>query len=220
MIGRVFWTRSCLLLFSLRNLNRNRRELGAKFFSLTTMAKPPSETPDFTLSSSPDFGPSGRRSSGIRKRTRESELINDIIEHPRKHAQYTCTEDSYKTRRVNPERLALRLDPGLVAEMDALIIPGAKMPTFSVRKDFQERYKVDRRHIYDYFHSRGVAHSVQMVNVPLTVCSTGLRVAKEDKHNNLTRTLSLKARRLPTKVDQLLWCSFTRLTIANAVGIL
>ncbi len=60
-----------------------------------------------------------------------------------------------KTRRVNPQRLALRLGPELVAEMEAYIIPGAKMPPFSVRKDFQERYCVDRRHIYDYFHSRG-----------------------------------------------------------------
>jgi hypothetical protein len=60
-----------------------------------------------------------------------------------------------KTRRVNPLRLAIRLGPDLVAEMEALIVPGAKMPTFSVRKDFQERYCVDRRHIYDYFHSRG-----------------------------------------------------------------
>ncbi|KAF9444603.1 hypothetical protein P691DRAFT_711627, partial [Macrolepiota fuliginosa MF-IS2] len=51
--------------------------------------------------------------------------------------------------------------------MEALIVPGAKMPTFAIRKDFQERYCVDRRHIYDYFHSRG------------------LRVAKEDKHTNL-----------------------------------
>jgi hypothetical protein len=60
-----------------------------------------------------------------------------------------------KTRRVNPQRLALRLGAELVAEMEAHIVPGAKMPPFSVRKDFQERYSVDRRHIYDYFHSRG-----------------------------------------------------------------
>ncbi|KAF8640443.1 hypothetical protein AX17_000108 [Amanita inopinata Kibby_2008] len=59
--------------------------------------------------------------------------------------------------------------------MEALIVPGAKMPNFTIRKDFQERYCVDRRHIYDYFHSRG------------------LRVAKEDKHNNLLRGRLLKA---------------------------
>ena len=68
----------------------------------------------------------------------------------------SLTEDGRpKTRRVNPLRLAIRLGPDLVAEMEALIVPGAKMPSFTVRKDFQERYCVDRRHIYDYFHSRG-----------------------------------------------------------------
>ncbi|KAF5312166.1 hypothetical protein D9619_002722 [Psilocybe cf. subviscida] len=80
-----------------------------------------------------------------------------------------------KTRRVNPQRLAVRLGQELVAEMEALIVPGAKMPNFTVRKDFQERYNVDRRHIYDYFHSRG------------------LRVAKEDKHTNLIRGRAMKA---------------------------
>ncbi|KAG6811569.1 hypothetical protein H0H92_006818 [Tricholoma furcatifolium] len=78
-------------------------------------------------------------------------------------------DDSHKTRRVNPHRLAARLGPDIVADMEALIYPGAKMPSFEVRKVIQERYSVDRRHIYDYFHSRG------------------LRVAKEDRHTNLTR---------------------------------
>ncbi|KAL1713677.1 hypothetical protein EV715DRAFT_258258 [Schizophyllum commune] len=54
--------------------------------------------------------------------------------------------------------------------MDAHIFPGAKMPVFEVRKSMQERYSVDRRNIYDYFHSRG------------------LRVSKEDKHQNLVRS--------------------------------
>jgi hypothetical protein len=99
----------------------------------------------------------------------ESEPEADIItEHKkRRHTSLKNSPDdirvSYpfsdderpKTRRVNPQRLALRLGPDLVAEMEALIVPGAKMPTFAVRKDFQERYCVDRRHIYDYFHSRG-----------------------------------------------------------------
>ncbi|KAI5833759.1 hypothetical protein K523DRAFT_264718, partial [Schizophyllum commune Tattone D] len=44
------------------------------------------------------------------------------------------------------------------------------MPVFEVRKSMQERYSVDRRNIYDYFHSRG------------------LRVSKEDKHQNLVRS--------------------------------
>jgi hypothetical protein len=85
-----------------------------------------------------------------RKRPRES--FEDNFDD----GQWDLTDDGRpKTRRVNPQRLAIRLGPDLVAEMEALIVPGAKMPTFVVRKDFQERYNVDRRHIYDYFHSRG-----------------------------------------------------------------
>ncbi|KAG2076825.1 hypothetical protein BDR04DRAFT_1002190 [Suillus decipiens] len=42
------------------------------------------------------------------------------------------------------------------------------MPSFAVRKELQERYNIDRRHVYDYFHSRG------------------LRVIKEDKSGNST----------------------------------
>lgn len=85
-----------------------------------------------------------------RKRARDSAKAQCFEE------QFDINDDGRpKTRRVNPQRLALRLGPELVAEMEALIVPGAKMPTFAVRKDFQERYCVDRRHIYDYFHSRG-----------------------------------------------------------------
>ncbi|TFK26710.1 hypothetical protein FA15DRAFT_693004 [Coprinopsis marcescibilis] len=109
----------------------------------------------------------GRKRHREPSRDREPDGMDD---------QYDIGEDGRpKTRRVNPQRLALRLGPDLVAEMEALIVPGAKMPTFAVRKDFQERYCVDRRHIYDYFHSRG------------------LRVAKEDKHTNLIRGRAMKA---------------------------
>jgi hypothetical protein len=70
-------------------------------------------------------------------------------------------------RRVNPETLALRLGPDLVRDLEALIQPGnIEMPAFALRKELQERYNTDRRHIYDYFHSRG------------------LRVIKEDKNGN------------------------------------
>lgn len=73
----------------------------------------------------------------------------------------------HQRRRVNPESLALRLGPDLVRDLDALITPGnTEMPSFAVRRELQERYNIDRRHIYDYFHSRG------------------LRVVKEDKHGN------------------------------------
>jgi len=107
----------------------------------------------------------GSRSSGLgdttasavdtRKRTFDS--LDDSLDE----SLWDLAEDGRpKTRRVNPLRLAIRLGPDLVAEMEALIVPGAKMPTFSVRKDFQERYCVDRRHIYDYFHSRGAEYIV------------------------------------------------------------
>ncbi|KAK0233826.1 hypothetical protein IW262DRAFT_1488096 [Armillaria fumosa] len=85
------------------------------------------------------------------------------------------TDDNTKPRRVNPLHLAARLGPDLVREMEVHIKPGAYMPSFSIRKDLQERYNVDRRHLYDYFHSRG------------------LRVAKEERFNNLTRSRMQKA---------------------------
>ncbi|KII88440.1 hypothetical protein PLICRDRAFT_110375 [Plicaturopsis crispa FD-325 SS-3] len=46
------------------------------------------------------------------------------------------------------------------------------MPSFAARRELQERYDIDRRHIYDYFHSKG------------------LRVVKEDKHGNPIRESS------------------------------
>jgi hypothetical protein len=76
----------------------------------------------------------------------------------------------FERRRVNPESLALRLGPELVHDLDALILPGNRdMPSFAVRKELQERYDIDRRHIYDYYHSKG------------------LRVVKEDKNGNPIR---------------------------------
>ena len=107
------------------------------------MARPSSNGDSCT---SPYFDPDFLSSSS-RKRARGVSDDNLSI---------NCSEDTHKTRRVNPQRLATRLGPDLVAEMEALIVPGAKMPTFEVRKVFQEKYSVDRRHIYDYFHSRGV----------------------------------------------------------------
>ena len=81
-------------------------------------------------------------------------------------------------RRVNPDSLASRLAPELVREMDAFIMSGnMEMPSFAVRKELQERYNIDRRHIYDYFHSKG------------------MRVIKDDKVSNLVRRTDR-----PTKV--------------------
>ncbi|KAG5639555.1 hypothetical protein H0H81_012226 [Sphagnurus paluster] len=58
----------------------------------------------------------------------------------RKSTRDSDDDDSQKTRRVNPLRLAARLGADIVAEMEAFIYPGAKMPTFEVRRDIQERY--------------------------------------------------------------------------------
>lgn len=60
-------------------------------------------------------------------------------------------------RRMNPESLAVRLGPGLIMELEALLLPGMKeMPSFSVRQAIQQRHNIDRRHIYDWFHNKGL----------------------------------------------------------------
>ncbi|KAH9949358.1 hypothetical protein B0H21DRAFT_130489 [Amylocystis lapponica] len=60
-------------------------------------------------------------------------------------------------KRVNPESLATRLGPELIKELEALLEPGmSEMPSFSVRQEIQKRYNINRRHIYDWFHSRGL----------------------------------------------------------------
>ncbi|EAU92283.2 hypothetical protein CC1G_00502 [Coprinopsis cinerea okayama7 len=134
----------------------------------------PSTSLEMTTTSQELNFPQGGRS--VRKKLRDAATISKADDNLDDHYDLGDVDDGRpKTRRVNPQRLALRLGPELVAEMEALIVPGAKMPTFAVRKDFQERYNVDRRHIYDYFHSRG------------------LRVAKEDKHTNLIRGRAMKA---------------------------
>jgi hypothetical protein len=100
-----------------------------------------------------------------RLRTNSSKAIEQSeVLHP------PSPEIVYERRRVNPESLAIRLGPELVGELNALIIPGNRdMPSFAVRKELQERYNIDRRHLYDYFHSKG------------------LRVVKEDKNGNPIR---------------------------------
>ncbi|KAJ3881903.1 hypothetical protein F5051DRAFT_500870 [Lentinula edodes] len=105
-----------------------------------------------------------------RKRKRQAEDDDFDPSNPQNQ------DDKNKTRRINPFKLAERLPDGLVKEMETFIKPGAIMPNFDVRKELQIRYQVDRRHLYDYFHSRG------------------LRVAKEDRHSNLTRSRIAKAK--------------------------
>lgn len=58
---------------------------------------------------------------------------------------------------MNPESLAGRLGPELVRELENLLKPGVtEMPSFSVRQEIQQRYNIDRRHIYDWFHNKGL----------------------------------------------------------------
>jgi hypothetical protein len=90
-------------------------------------------------------------------------------------------------RRVNPESLAARLGPELVAEMEKHIIPGSiEMPPFSVRRDIQVKFGIDRRHIYDFFHSRGL----RCLNEK-TVRNSCLEVSSQLKRIKRTFFLSL-----------------------------
>lgn len=69
------------------------------------------------------------------------------------------------------------------------------MPNFEIRKELQIRYQVDRRHLYDYFHSRGRSLSCSSKDdISGNTMSLGLRVAKEDRHSNLTRSRLAKAK--------------------------
>jgi hypothetical protein len=106
---------------------------------------------------------------GIRASKRLRTNSSKALERP-EALHLPSPEVVYERRRVNPESLALRLGPELVGELNALIFPGNRdMPSFAVRKELQERYNIDRRHLYDYFHSKG------------------LRVVKEDKNGNPIR---------------------------------
>ncbi|RPD82139.1 hypothetical protein L226DRAFT_564747 [Lentinus tigrinus ALCF2SS1-7] len=100
-------------------------------------------------------------------------LLLDTLELP--------TLPASTRRRVNPESLAVRLGPELVAELESFVKPGiVEMPSFAIRQEIQARYNVDRRHIYDWFHSKG------------------LRVTKEDKR--ATVELKTDAMRLNRRV--------------------
>ncbi|GJE86271.1 DNA translocase FtsK-like protein [Phanerochaete sordida] len=60
-------------------------------------------------------------------------------------------------RRMNPDSLAGRLGPDLVKELEDLLKSGmTEMPSFAVRQEIQQRYGIDRRHIYDWFHNKGL----------------------------------------------------------------
>ncbi|KAJ7204462.1 hypothetical protein GGX14DRAFT_647140 [Mycena pura] len=129
-------------------------------------------------SSSICLSPSLDSTHNLKKRRRQSSESHQLPPGPPQVSSYyaslTCSEGRVKPRRIDPDRLAIRLGPELVAEMDTYVVPGAKMPPFKVRQELVKRYNVDRRHIYDYLHSRG------------------LRVSKEDKHLNLAHRMSRK----------------------------
>ncbi|KAJ7492219.1 hypothetical protein FB451DRAFT_1217448 [Mycena latifolia] len=122
------------------------------------------------------FSPSLNSPPNTKKRPRQPSECDELP------PMANTNDGKIKPRRIDPDRLAIRLGPELVGEMDAYIVPGAKMPTFQIRQELVTKYNVDRRHIYDYFHSRG------------------LRVAKEDKHSNLSHRMFRKpgAARKPT----------------------
>ncbi|KAF9075527.1 hypothetical protein BDP27DRAFT_1038766 [Rhodocollybia butyracea] len=115
----------------------------AKPYNYATISSPLCETFSFTQS----------MSECTRKRKRQSENDDDSQDFDPSGSK---RDDNNKTRRINPFKLAERLPDGLVEEMETFIKPGAIMPNFEIRKELQIRYQVDRRHLYDYFHSRGL----------------------------------------------------------------
>lgn len=65
-------------------------------------------------------------------------------------------------RRVNPASLASRLGPELVKELESLLTPGmTEMPSFAARQAIQKTYNIDRRHIYDWYHTKGLRVSTK-----------------------------------------------------------
>ncbi|KAJ7103134.1 hypothetical protein B0H15DRAFT_811091 [Mycena belliarum] len=136
-----------------------------------------------TLSKSRSFSPSSSPPQICKKRKRQPSECDEA------QPMAGTNDGRMKPRRIDPDRLAIRLGPELVGEMDAHIVPGAKMPSFQIRQAFVAKYNVDRRHIYDYFHSRGMRRILARTNLSAHL---GLRVAKEDKHLNLSHRLSRK----------------------------
>lgn len=65
-------------------------------------------------------------------------------------------------RRVNPDSLASRLGPELIKELESLLVPGStEMPSFSARQKIQKQFGIDRRHIYDWYHTKGLRVSAK-----------------------------------------------------------
>jgi hypothetical protein len=87
------------------------------------------------------------------RRTRKATTLPFITSLPSSAPVLNTNE----RRRVNPEALASRLGPEVVSALDALVPAGSmEMPSFQARKSVQERYNIDRRHVYDYYHAKGL----------------------------------------------------------------
>ncbi|KAJ6520243.1 hypothetical protein C8R45DRAFT_954425 [Mycena sanguinolenta] len=139
----------------------------------------------------------------------------------RRRESLDCSELSAKDsgkpkvpRRIDPDRLAIRLGPELVSEMDAYIVPGAKMPSFEVHVFPLSLQRVllltlclmlTRSCRFGRASSSVTALTVVTSTIIYTpeVCPDppsnvllrillGLRVAKEDKHLNLSHRMSRK----------------------------
>lgn len=111
------------------------------------------------------------RGIATRKRTRSDDVEATVpIAHMRASRSMTALSSSILSesisdvlptpplrRRVNPASLANKLGPELVAELESLIKPGCnEMPSFAARQAIQKKYQVDRRHIYDWYHTKGL----------------------------------------------------------------
>lgn len=112
--------------------------------SLTSSRSEPEKTPNVTKSPHPQ-PPRVRKSLPIAPSLDSSTKSSDAL------------SSAAIRRRMNPESLAGRLGPDLVKELESLLKPGiTEMPSFSVRQEIQKRHGIDRRHIYDWFHNKGL----------------------------------------------------------------
>ena len=86
-----------------------------------------------------------------RKRSKETPKATVVDKHLGRPAS------NGTRKRVNIDSLASRLGPEVVGELEALVVPGSKeMPSFTARQAIQKRYNVNRRHIYDWYHTKGL----------------------------------------------------------------
>ncbi|KAH9837317.1 uncharacterized protein C8Q71DRAFT_757691 [Rhodofomes roseus] len=92
--------------------------------------------------------------SAPRKRAQASKVASEA---PAEEKKIGRPSSSGTRKRVNIDSLAARLGPEVVKELEALIIPGSKeMPSFTARQAVQKQFNVNRRHIYDWYHTKGL----------------------------------------------------------------